>query len=116
MTIAETFINEGMQGLMDLQDNPQFTWKGVNYYCIPSALNVGQMPNAVIEDSSWQMSVPFKVKNANGDFVNQFTPNVYPNLNEHITYLGTELKIVQIKKPAHGQCWVYVCQVPKFTK
>lgn len=88
-------------------------WNGENFNCVPNTLNDGVAADAVMAEADFRMTVPFQVKR-NGVYVNQFTPNIYPTLTNTITYLGTQLKVKQIKKPAHGVFWVYVCEIPKF--
>jgi hypothetical protein len=104
MNVNQLFLS-GILLMEQTLNNPTFIWKGETFNCVPSS----------ISDEVKAVDIGY---NENGDFnmtvrLNQFTPNVYPALNDFITYLGYKLLIKKIKKPAHGVYWVYQAEIPK---
>lgn len=101
-------ILAGQMQMESFLNNPTFAWKGELWACIPNSYI-----DAVKNDMAGF--------NSNGDFrmtvrLNQFTPNLYPDTNDIITYLGQDFIIKQIKKTPHGVFWVYICEVASIGK
>lgn len=104
MSVQTTYILNGLKAMEAMLGNPSFTWKGQVFKCVANTIN----------DSEKSADAGF---NENADFrmtvrLNQFTPNIYPALNDYITYLGYKLLVKGIRKPAHGVFWVYILELP----
>ena len=98
------FILNGVISMENLLGNPTFTWKGESFACVPNTVNDKQksIDAGFSENADFRMTVR----------LNQFTPNIYPQLNDYVYYLGYKLLIKEIKKPAHGVFYVFVCELP----
>ena len=103
---VERLVVNGLKTMARLLGNPTFIWdnNGETFYCIPNSVkdSVTSDNKFFTEDGEFRMTV----------LLNQFTPNIYPDKNDYITYLGYNLLIKQVIKPAHGIYYVYVCQLP----
>jgi hypothetical protein len=107
MVAPTNLILNGCLGMEALLGNPTFSWNNETFACIANTLN-DQQKNVLAglnENADFRMTVR----------LNQFS-GVYPALNDYITYLGYQLLIKSIKKPAHGVYWVYVCELPSVNK
>ena len=102
------FILNGVTQMSNMLGKPKFLWKGESFNCIPNTVN--DSGKAVVggfdEDADFRMTV----------LLNQFAPNVYPEINDVITYNGYQMLIKQIKKPAHNVYWIYQCELPKVNR
>lgn len=101
---ATDIILNGVLGMESLLDNPSFVWKGETFACVPNTL-VDQIKSA---DAGFNENADFRMTVR----LNQFTPNIYPAINDYITYKGYQLLIKQIRKTSHNVFWVYVCELP----
>jgi hypothetical protein len=99
------FILNCVIGSEKLLQNPTFAWKGETFGCVPNTLNdtLKSGEAGFDEESDFRMTVR----------LNQFTPNIYPSINDYVIYLGYKLLIIGIRKPAHGVFWIYICELPK---
>ena len=107
-TLVDTFVLAGLIQTETTLGSPQFTWKGESLACIPNTINDSNsnVLAGLSENADFRMTVR----------LNQFTPNVYPALNDYITYNGYTLLIKGIKKPAHNLFWIYTCEIPKINR
>lgn len=98
-------IYNGLITMEEALGNPVFTWKGENFLCVPNTVNdISNVINTGFnEDADFRMTVR----------LDQFTEDIYPALNDWITYLNYRFLVRQIKKPAHNVFWVYVLELPK---
>lgn len=103
MISTNQFILNGLTQMEAMLGNPVFTWKGEQFRLVPNTLNDAEKASEAgfTENADFRMTVR----------LNQFTPNIYPALNDYIQYQGHKLLIKQVKKPAHNIYHVYVCEV-----
>ena len=101
------FIRIGIEGMMNHLNNPKFKWKNELFKCVPNTINDAgkSVVGGFDEDADFRMTV----------LLNQFTTNIYPEINDVITYNGYDMLIKSIKKPAHNVYWVYQCELPKLS-
>ena len=85
--------------------NPTFIWKGETLPCVPNTINDAKKSS----DAGFDESADFRMTVRN----NVFTPNIYPQINDYITYQGYELLVKSIKIPANNVFRVYVCELPR---
>jgi len=99
-----TFILNGVTAMEAYLNNPTFVWKGETFKCVANTINDQERAAdaGFSEDADFRMTVR----------LNQFTPNIYPALNDYIIHQGYQLLIKGIRKPAHGLYWVYICELP----
>jgi len=98
------FILNGIIQMENTLGNPTFLWKTETFACIPNTLNDAIKNSTPVfdENTDFRMNVR----------LNQFTPNIYPELHDYITYQGYSMLVKQIKKPVHNVYWIYVCEAP----
>jgi len=108
MTPPTNFILNGCLGMEQLQGSPTFIWEGETFNCIANTIKDSEInvSAGLTENTDFRMTVR----------LNQFTPNIYPELNDYIIYLGYQLLIRGINKPAHGVFWIYICSMPTINK
>lgn len=101
---ANSFILGGLIQMEQLKGNKTFTWKAESFVCIPNTYNENIKTEMIgfDENADFRMTVR----------LNQFTPNIYPALNDYITYSGVNFLIREIKH-MNDVAWVYVCEAPK---
>ena len=101
MPVNDFILNSitAMEGMLTLNT---FVWKGETFKCVANTVNdTAKASDAgFTEDGDFRMTVR----------LNQFTPNIYPALNDYITYQGYTLLIKGIRKPAHNVYWVYITE------
>jgi hypothetical protein len=100
---ANIFILNGVLGMEGLLGKPTFIWKGETFACIANSIN----DQEAATDAGFKETTDFRMTVR----LNQFTPNIYPAINDYITYLGYSLLIKEIKKPTHGVYWIYMCDL-----
>ena len=102
--VANLALN-GLNKVRSATGNPTFIWKEETFICTANTLH-DKIDNSIdagtSEDADFRMTVP----------LNQFTPGIYPALNDFITYDGYNLLVKDISKPSHGIFWVYILALP----
>src|ERR1017187_6847281 len=106
MALNDLILN-GVISMENMLVKNTFTWKGETFSCIANTVNDAEKSSdaGFSENADFRMTVR----------LNQFTPNIYPALNDYIYFQGYKLLIKTIKKPAHNVYWVYVCELPSVT-
>lgn len=97
------FMNSALMQMERLTGNQTFTWNGETFICIPNSLNhAGKSIDAGFADyEDFRMTVR----------LNQFSPNIYPDVEQHVTYMGTDLIIDRILK-TDTVAWAFICRNP----
>ena len=103
MTNLPLILN-GIIGTEKLLGCPTFTWKNETFRCVPNTVHekIKSSDAGFTDNTDFRMTVR----------LNQFTPNIYPQPKDYITYLGYTMLIKEVMKPGHGVFYVYVCEAP----
>jgi hypothetical protein len=98
-------VRSGLNTTQRFLGNPTFVWKDQTFNCIPNTVNdsIKSENKSFNEDADFRMTV----------MLNQFSQNIYPELNDYIYYLGYQFMVKEIKKPGHGIYWIFVCENTK---
>lgn len=104
MNQAQRLILQGLLKMEYFLNHPTFTWLGETFACIPNSPTTTStnVPVGYSDEEQFSMEVR----------LNQFTPGIYPKLNDQITVNGNNLQIFQIKTLAHGVSYIYTAKTP----
>jgi hypothetical protein len=100
-------VNMVVNGLIQMETlmgNPTFLWNGETFKCVPNTLNTSEknVRAGLNVNADFRMTVR----------LTQFSPGIYPQLNDTITYLGFNLLIKGVKFPGHGLFMIITTEQP----